>query len=263
METLMTIFSNPVSEEREEEFNNWYSWVHIRDVMGLEGSIAVQRFVLNETQSASSAKLPKYLAFYEIASREACSKGHADRLNTWRMTVSPAFDFPSHIEGYWDPVYGTSDFAEYADTAGDRTVLIIRMASKGKKSVGEIFSENKLKELGALPGIKSALLFKYSAEQMATTKAGPAEKMSHEIVCQLSSADKAVKSWDDFLRKNTLETELELQAAIYKPVIDRFMASDRLKSAEWRAISFLSHAIMKAINNGILVSDESSSKSVW
>jgi hypothetical protein len=41
------------------------------------------------------------------------------------------------------------------------------------------------------------------------------------------------------------------------------MASDRLKSAEWRAISFLSHAIMKAINNGILVSDENSSKSVW
>lgn len=264
MDTLMTIFSNPVSFEREEEFNNWYSWVHIRDVMGMEGSTAVQRFTLAEAQPKKKADLPKYIALYEIADKAACTKGHADRLNTWQMTVSPAFDFPSHIEGYWDPVHGTSAFAEYADYTGDKSVLLIRAKAKGGKNVEKVFDLATLDEISKLPGFMSAMLFEYADDQMDTTKAGPAEPMSHEVVCQLSNSINAANAWDDFLKKNKdIEQDLNMEVALYEPIIDRFKAADRIKSPEWRAITFLSHAIMTAIENGILKVDSESADSVW
>ena len=56
METLMVIMVEPI-EGRVAEMNNWYTWVHIRDVMGLPGSISVQRFERSRIQ-------PKHCLLY-------------------------------------------------------------------------------------------------------------------------------------------------------------------------------------------------------
>ncbi|MCL2146496.1 MAG: hypothetical protein FWH52_01690 [Synergistaceae bacterium] len=245
METLMIIYSNPTEESREDEFNNWYTWVHIRDVMSLEGSIAVQRFELDSHQPENPFTTCKYLALYEIASKDACSQGHADRLLTWRMRVSTAFDFPSHIEGYWDPVHSTADFAEYADYKGDKAVLIVRIKAKGSEKVEDILAIDTLNKIAGLPGFVAAHLNIYAKDQMATTLANPPEPMSHTLVCQLSDSAAASAAWDGYLNNHpAIWKGLKFESAMYKPVIDRFKACDRIKSPEWRAISFLSHAIL-------------------
>ena len=45
MTSVTTVHLNPVSAEREEEFNLWYSYVHLRDVMGLPGFCAGEAYV--------------------------------------------------------------------------------------------------------------------------------------------------------------------------------------------------------------------------
>lgn len=73
----------------ETAYNDWYTNVHIRDVMRLPGSIAVQRF----SRVAAESVAPPYLALYEIADRTACIDGHQERLYTIRMPISPAAEF--------------------------------------------------------------------------------------------------------------------------------------------------------------------------
>lgn len=57
--------TNPV-EGREDEFNDWYTDVHLADVLKLPGVVAAQRFVLNDKQHRAPPFDWKYLAVYEI-----------------------------------------------------------------------------------------------------------------------------------------------------------------------------------------------------
>ena len=62
---LMMVLSN-ARPELENEFNDWYSKVHIVDIVDqLDGFIAAQRFVLSG-EHADSAATFKYLALYWI-----------------------------------------------------------------------------------------------------------------------------------------------------------------------------------------------------
>jgi hypothetical protein len=57
---LYLVFSSPV-EGRESEYNEWYSNIHLRDVLKVPGFVAAQRF-----KQAEGA----YLAVYEIESED-------------------------------------------------------------------------------------------------------------------------------------------------------------------------------------------------
>ena len=89
--SLLIVFMN-AKGGRDDEFNDWYTNVHIRDVMRLPGSTAVQRFRLGSPSYADKSA-HRYLALYEIADRKACIQGHLERLYTPRMPISPAGDF--------------------------------------------------------------------------------------------------------------------------------------------------------------------------
>ncbi len=246
METMIVVSSNPVDPSREEEMNNWYSWVHIRDVTLLKGTVAVQRFVLDDIQPAGASFDHKYLSVYEIDDKEACTKGHHEKMCTWEMEISSAFDVPSHREAYWDPCYGTADFAEYADSKGDRSVLVSRVIAAGAATVEELLSKEVLKEMSELPGFLAVHLLEYGTDQQMTAHPDP---KSHVLIAQLHNSALAAASWDAFMaERGALIQGLETETALYTPVIDRLRAGDRVKSAEWRAITFLSHAILGPIN---------------
>ena len=55
----------------ESEFNDWYTNVHIKEAVTVDGFLSAQRFKLSETQMRPDQPY-KYLALYEIESgREA------------------------------------------------------------------------------------------------------------------------------------------------------------------------------------------------
>ncbi len=66
MKTVFMVHSNPV-KDREQEFNNWYTNVHLREVLQIDGFISAQRFKLAAAQVINNQPY-NYLALYEIDS---------------------------------------------------------------------------------------------------------------------------------------------------------------------------------------------------
>jgi hypothetical protein len=90
--TLMMVHANPVSPEREQEFNDWYTAVHVPELLQL-GVVASTRYRIAD-ERFGGARLHRYLAVHEIPTarldevlekiREAQAEG--------RMGLSPALD---------------------------------------------------------------------------------------------------------------------------------------------------------------------------
>jgi hypothetical protein len=63
---VYVVYSEPVSPEREAEYNNWYDKVHLGQVCEVPGIKAATRYRLNG--DGGPVSLPPYLAIYEIDS---------------------------------------------------------------------------------------------------------------------------------------------------------------------------------------------------
>ena len=61
---ILTVLTNAV-EGRDKEFNDWYSFTHIQEVIGIPGFISAQRFKLTDEQFSGKNQF-QYLAIFEI-----------------------------------------------------------------------------------------------------------------------------------------------------------------------------------------------------
>jgi hypothetical protein len=59
----LIVLTNPV-EDREDEYNEWYSGPHLRDVLAVKGFTSAQRFHFKPGQLGPEAPY-RYLAIYE------------------------------------------------------------------------------------------------------------------------------------------------------------------------------------------------------
>jgi len=84
----LVVFTNPVSREREEEFNDWYNNTHAQDVVSLPGFTAIRRLRVGPDVRGS---LPyRYLAVYECSNvQQALESLEAARFG---MNISDAMD---------------------------------------------------------------------------------------------------------------------------------------------------------------------------
>jgi hypothetical protein len=62
---IMVVESNPVSPEREAEYNEFYDNVHLGEVCATPGIVSARRYKLHDTASADPSR-PQYLAIYEL-----------------------------------------------------------------------------------------------------------------------------------------------------------------------------------------------------
>ncbi len=76
MKTYYVVYSNP-AKGREEEYNDWYSNVHLQEVTSIEGFISAQRFELTKAQLVEEQHY-KYMAIYDIDNEDV--QGTTDRL---------------------------------------------------------------------------------------------------------------------------------------------------------------------------------------
>ena len=61
---ILVVLTNPVPG-KEDEFNEWYSNIHIQEICQLSGFKSAQRFKLSDAQMGSDGA-HGYLAIYEI-----------------------------------------------------------------------------------------------------------------------------------------------------------------------------------------------------
>ena len=91
------VLSNPV-EGREEEYNAWYSDIHIIDALKVPGIKAARRFHLSKVQRRDPPYLWNYMTLYEIETNDLAETMRIlnERSGSAVMPVSDAFD-PKHI----------------------------------------------------------------------------------------------------------------------------------------------------------------------
>jgi hypothetical protein len=147
----MIVFSNPLPG-REAEFDDWYTDVHVRDVLrGCPGAIHVQRFRAAADQPVGAPRY-RFLAVY-VGDHRGFTTGHRELIFGNEMPISAAFDVPDHRAAYYDIVDGSDP----AESACD-DLLVERASVDGP--LGDV--EVRLR----VPGVRSGLLARPAGHQL-------------------------------------------------------------------------------------------------
>lgn len=103
---VMLVFSNPVNPSGEAAFNEWYTQVHLRDVLKVPGFVAAQRYRLSDTQMGDP-KLEgrRYLAIYEIEGSDLGAVRAALIAAVQQgMQISETLDMPGVSTAFFEPL---------------------------------------------------------------------------------------------------------------------------------------------------------------
>ncbi|MDG1204540.1 MAG: hypothetical protein P8N51_04140 [Pseudomonadales bacterium] len=92
MRTLYIVRSNPL-EGREADFNQWYSDIHLPEVMKIEGFLSANRFKLADVQVVT-AQAHGYMVIYEIDSNDVPGTLRNLRQATW-LNMGDSIDLAS------------------------------------------------------------------------------------------------------------------------------------------------------------------------
>jgi hypothetical protein len=96
--------TNPL-EGRDDEFNDWYTNIHLADVLKLPGVTAAQRYRLADTQHRPGSFEWSYMAVYEIEVADISETLAALKAasGTERMPLSPALS-PERMVWIYQPI---------------------------------------------------------------------------------------------------------------------------------------------------------------
>ncbi len=91
--TVFVVMTNPV-EGKDKEYNDWYSNVHLKEVVAIKGFKSAQRFKLTEAQQLDNQPY-KYMAIYEVENEDV--EGTIQNLNEAADTLNmePVIDYSS------------------------------------------------------------------------------------------------------------------------------------------------------------------------
>lgn len=163
----MLVFSAPVHDSDDAEYNRWYNEQHAPDVVAVPGFVSAQRFVVSDVQLGTgnaSAPLPKYLVLFKIETDDfqAVMAEVARRLRSGETVLSPTFD-RDHVVGYMYRALGPKILHRPtpADASGRALqgyvhfVLTVPMVNK-EAEFNQWYDTRHAPEMAALPGFVSA-----------------------------------------------------------------------------------------------------------
>jgi hypothetical protein len=98
----LVVLANP-TDGREEEFNEWYSNIHLADIVAVPGFRSAQRFKLKEPMGFEHRQ--QYLAIYELEcdDPQAVVEELYRRRDTPAMILSDALDLRTIVSGVFEP----------------------------------------------------------------------------------------------------------------------------------------------------------------
>jgi hypothetical protein len=113
---LMIVLTNSV-DGREEEFNDWYTNTHLRDIVTLDGFAAAQRFRLIPDDKSDGAPY-RYLAIYELEGEDhEIAKNSLGAAAGTGMVVSSSLDSSTVAAWYFEAI--TDRLSEVDDGIGE------------------------------------------------------------------------------------------------------------------------------------------------
>jgi hypothetical protein len=157
---------------REDDLDDWYSNIHIRDALRFRGSITAQRFSRSSDQPMD---LPasfdwQCLALYDVFDAERFSREHWENALTSRMMVTDAID-DSVLEDYhYYPLAFRDNDPGTAHSGG--VILEQLNAEPGQdREFREWYAGSYLPQAARRPGVQSAsfAMFRSHGQMIPTT----------------------------------------------------------------------------------------------
>jgi hypothetical protein len=243
MNAITLCMSNPISDFRADEMNNWYTAEHVLTCMLMDGSIAVQRFKQSKFQPKDAYLDFSVIALYEIFDLDAwTSMCYNWGRDPHKMPVSSAFG--NFCENFWKPGVMVDDFADFADYEGDKSVLLVKFEQIGDLKPDAFFSKEVLKRFRTFEGFKTAHLLETAGTNPSTSNI--IDSSTHMLVGQLSNSYFAKVSWDTFVHDNPKLNKLfNIRAVIYDPVMPRTKACDVLKDPVSQSLFTITRQLMR------------------
>ena len=170
LESILIVYQNPI-EGREADYDDWYTNVHIRDAMRLDGAIATQRFIRSRLQPVQNGQPidPGYFAhtIYEWESAKRSVDGHNDRAGTPRMEISADAEFKGLRDYFYRPVALSHAWTREQGFRRGVHVLsaLITAPVADEAAFADWFSARHVPDTLGLPGFASAGLFSLHEEQ--------------------------------------------------------------------------------------------------
>jgi hypothetical protein len=179
---------------REQDLDDWYTNIHVRDALRFRGSIAAQRFSRSASQPMALPEAFDWqcLALYDVFDAERFSREHWDNALTSRMMVTDAID-DSVLEDYhYYPLAFRDNDPATLHTGG--VVLEQMNAAPGQEQAfREWYADSYLPQAAKRPGVQSAgfAMFRTYGQMIPTAP-------SHDYVgiYKVNDAD-AWQAWQD------------------------------------------------------------------
>lgn len=202
IEAILVVLTKAVPG-RQDDLDDWYTNIHIRDALRFRGSVTAQRFRRSADQMEA---LPpefdwEYLALYDVFDPQRFSQEHWDNALTSRMMVTDAID-DSVLEDYhYYPLQFRDNDPETAHEGG---IILEQLnpAPGREQAFRDWYNDDYLPAAVRRPGVQSAgfLMFRQYGQMIPTTPA------QHYVGIYQVNGPQAVAAWRESadLRESTL-----------------------------------------------------------
>jgi hypothetical protein len=161
IEAILVVLTNPVAG-REDDFNDWYTNIHVRDAMRFRGSIATQRFIYapEQVQNYPNGFVSKYLALYEVYDAFRFSQEHVENALTTRMVVEDSIDI-SRLDDYHYYPLQFRDNAPRTSASGSVVLEQINVPAEARVAFQNWYNDVYLPAVVRRPGVISGAFLVY------------------------------------------------------------------------------------------------------
>ncbi|NWK98293.1 hypothetical protein DM806_22020 [Sphingobium lactosutens] len=225
-ESILIVYQNAV-EGRQDSYDDWYTNIHIRDAMRLDGAIATQRFIITPQQPIVDGRTvdPGYFAhtIYEWESAAKSVLGHKERVGTASMEVIRDASFDGLRDYFYRPVFLSHGWTrEKGFRRGEDVITALIRPKKGDEvGFSQWFEHHHAPDALKLPGVGSVGLFSYHEEQSLPTP------FSFPLVAIYGIPDRsvAVQAWTGAALDLISRAE-EVEAGCWQARIPRLRSED-------------------------------------
>lgn len=213
LESILIVYQNAV-EGRQASYDDWYTNIHIRDAMRLDGAIATQRFITSLQQPIVDGRPvnPGYFAhtIYEWESAAKSVLGHNERVGTVDMEVIRDASFEGLRDYFYRPVFLSHGWTrEQGFRRGDDVITALIVPNeRGGLGFSQWFEQHHAPDTLTLPGFGSVGLFSYHEEQSLPTPF----RFPLVAIYGVTDRSAAVQAWTERYH-NRGELDLSSQAA--------------------------------------------------
>jgi hypothetical protein len=104
---LLFVYTNPLSDEQDAEFNDWYTNTHLGEIVAIPGFAAATRYKV--AGAGAEGARHRYLAIYELEEgvtpdEARANLGAAMQGGTLHMTDTIAVGDPAESQSFWEQI---------------------------------------------------------------------------------------------------------------------------------------------------------------